>query len=163
MRRSLSRFRKPAGTFKVVAFSSLDDVLSDPAICVVDVTEPPGPVPPGPVPPVPIPVPPGPTPSVYKDAWIIVVTDNANQSVDQGKIVGDKVLWDGIEAKGPSTLIVDKDSATATAGHYNDYIQKAVTGFPALLFLQKDGTYIKAIPLPKSEADILTEVKKITG
>lgn len=141
---------KAVGQFKVMAYSSLDDELSEPAVCVIDVTlSAPAPAPASAskeLTPKEIVAP------VQKDAWIIYITD--------GEPEYDKTFWSTLTK---NVIVCEKSDKVSASNGYNTYVEKSKTGYPALLFLQKDGTFIKAISLPKSKDAVVEEVHKVIG
>jgi hypothetical protein len=147
------------GTYRILAYTALGDVPSEPAICTVTVGEPTPPIPPGP-PPIP------PTPKVAK-VWAVLIVDNTARTPEMAKVINSSTLWKGLEAAGHEWRILDANSKAVTDYHYGPLVKEA-GGVPALLLFKQqknaDGTSdkLKAVKIA-NEADIQAAIKEVTG
>ena len=153
-----------AGEYRLLAYTALNDIPSDPAVCVVRITGPPKPQPPPtpPAPPAP-PVPPQPpAPVVTTGPIAVAVIDDAFARTDTLKgLMRDIDFWKSISARtGYSTELID--AANPEASKYKPWTDK--TGLPAIVL--RDGTTGKVRysgPLPLDRSEISALVKSYSG
>lgn len=100
--------------------------------------------------------PPDPPAPTGKVAWVIVVEESAERTVQTARILGDLGFWRSVIAKGVGWHVYDKDDPVAVSNGYLPDAQKA--GFPAMLLMNDKGKILKAMKLPASTADVLKEI-----
>jgi hypothetical protein len=125
-------------------------------VCTVNIgTKPP----PGP-PPVP-PDPPGPPPKppATVAAWVVMVTDQANDSPDHAAVIASERFRKTLEGWGLKFKVYDKASQAAKDKGYD----RVATVLPALLILDKDGGLIQALKCPEKDGDAAAAVAKAVG
>ncbi len=141
----------------VVAYARKGEALSDPLIVKVTIGNPePVPVPP-PVPP-PGPTPPPPTPA--KDAaWLIVLSDQANDDPKIAAVISDVGFRKAIEGYGLKFRAYDSkgDSAKRLG-----YLEHAKT-FPAYLLISKSGAVVGVGTLPDNASTATDTIRKAVG
>ena len=152
------------GQYRLVAYTAIGDVPSDPAICVVVVGKGPGPVPP---------VPPGPDPPIppipIAGLRVLVVYESATPG-DTAKIVGSATVRDylnakcakGPDGKSPEYRILDKDVSLANASQWvKDAMARQRQSMPWIVV--SNGTAGFEGPLPTSIDATMTLLKKFGG
>lgn len=105
-----------AGEYRLLAYTALADVPSDPEICLVKVTGPPKPTPPEPPKPTP-PEPPKPEPTPVVTTGpirIAVVDDVLARTPDVSALILDLAYWQGLAARtGYPVEFIDKENPQA--------------------------------------------------
>lgn len=146
------------GEYYVGALTVVGGKACAPEWCKVIVGKAPQP-PPAPNPPQPEP----PAPKV--DSLSIVVVWESTDSKEWVKgVIGDIAFWRSVPAK---WYKIDKDQKDADGGliidshHYRQYMDKH--GLPTILYMDKTGLVVRAMPLPSTTAAIRATITELTG
>lgn len=157
------------GSYRLLAYTSIADLPTQPAYCTVVVggTAPPIPPTPNPNPPTP-----GPSPPPLKTAYILVVEESADATAARGPFITDKDLNGYIRNKGWKFRIVDKDIIDPTTKQTPESLKpwfaklKDENGkwkLPQILVVDQDGNIRHQGMVPNTPADLLVILKKIGG
>lgn len=151
------------GEYRVLAYTALGNVPSDPVECLVVIGV--GPRPP-PVPPDPKPEPkPEPEPHpVAKKLYLVTIDEWQKRTPDIARVLGDDAYWKGLRAKGHDFRILDANgSGKQAAQDLADKIEVA-GGFPVLVVADAETkATLAVVKLPKTTALIDEQVNKFTG
>lgn len=127
------------GQYRLLAYTALADVPSDPVICMVVVHGPqpppapipvppaPGPAPapaPAPIPPPPAPTPPQPTAIPLTSLGVVTVDNGLATTPSVAAVLGDVSFWNSLKAQGIQYI---KYNATDPAALQNPAIQQAIS------------------------------------
>ena len=146
------------GKYRLLAVACKTGKLSEFAACVIVVGNPLPPVPPNPPDPPRPPDPPiPPVPAGQKVAWAVVVEDPSARTPVTAKVLGDLAFWQGLTAAGVDWHIYDGAKPMPDG---LDRAAKKSPSMPALILLAKDGTFIRAVPLPSTTDAVKMEVSK---
>lgn len=165
----------PKGRYRLLAYTSIKDAPSAPAITVVVIGEAP-PVPPKPPGPDPEPKPPTPDPAPIPVAGlrVLIVEETAERSklpANQAIILGSTVVRSylnakcakGPDGKTPEYRLLDKDvSMTAESKHWQDAMARPRTSLPWLI-ISNPGVGGYEGPLPGTVDETLALLKKFGG
>ena len=153
-----------AGEHRLMAYTALADVPSDPAVCIVRITGPPKPEPkPDPRPePRPEPQPdPKPTPVVTTTTlWLVSIDDQLARGA--GSILTDVGFWNQIRASGHQFAAVDKNNPAAAM--YSSKITQAGMSVPCMVIMDaatKDVLGVEKIPTDRVAVAAL--ISRYTG
>ena len=102
-----------AGEYRLLAYTALADIPSDPEICLVRITGPPKPLPPDPPKPPDPPQPPGPV-VTFGPIRIAVVDDVLARTPEGSALILDLPFWQGLAARtGYAVEFIDKENPQA--------------------------------------------------
>jgi hypothetical protein len=139
-----------AGDHRLMAYTALADVPSDPAVCIVRITGPPKPEPkPDPRPePKPDPKPEPPPVVVASSLWIVCIDDALGRSQQTAALLSDVTFWNQMRSAGHQFASIDK--ANPAADKFAAQITQA-GGLPCVVLM--DGATHKVLAVEKLPAD----------
>lgn len=152
-----------AGNYRLLAYTALGGVPSDPRICMVVVNgaQPP---PEPPVPPKP-PDPPKPPVVVPQNLWIVTVDDWGARTPTVAAMMSNVTLWQGFTAQGHQFRQLNKTDP-AVAAKFSEQI-KLNGGIPIVVLMTQDGTWLNKDPadmkFPATTEGMAALVRKYAG
>lgn len=101
---------------------------------------------------------PKPQPAPAGPYFFVTVTESAERTPEQAKVLNDVVFWTGLRTAGHDYRHYDKDDANAIKGGYAKVY--ADLG-PCLVVVTGKGIVARKVPLPKSVADVSAILKEL--
>lgn len=117
---------------------------------------------PKPVPPKPTPDPepkPKPTP-VAGPFFFVTVTESAERTIEQAKVINDTAFWKSLKADGSEYRHFDQSDPIAVKQGYTKVFNDLG---PCFVIMKMDGTVVRKVKLPASTGDVTALLKEITG